>query len=91
MSGSSQFVLTHYNGQLILNNAAQASFLKNAAGTTLLMVLDPTQSGNYSHADVVAAWQHFSQTSNSGAAIAVSGFLKPPTPGSQPVLHVVQA
>lgn len=90
MSGPGQIVLTDYDGELILNDVAQASFLKDAAGTMRQMVMDPTQSGNYSRGDVVATYQHFSQTSHSGDPISVRGFLKAQAPGGQPILHVVQ-
>ena len=73
-----------YDGTLILKDATQESYLQDAAGRTLLLMLDPTSSGNASRTSVVAAWNFYHTNSYSGAAISVRGFVTAPSN-----LHVV--
>jgi hypothetical protein len=87
------FMKSLYNGTLILEDAAQEAFLQyqDATGTVqqLLMMLDPFSSGCFDQANLVAAWQRFSQTSSSGNPVTVKGFVLVSPNGNQPILHVV--
>ena len=86
--------LAHFSGVLILDPPTQQSFLRFHFGmgqvATLLMLLDPIPTGQFSPAAVVAAFRQFSAAPGfSGAPLQVQGFVQPPPGGNQPILHVV--
>jgi hypothetical protein len=86
-----------YNGILRLIAARQESSLEftDNTGTLcgVLMMADPSPSGAFSSAEVLAAYSYFSQKPGcfDGATITVVGFIAIPPGGTQPILHVVRA